>query len=222
MNQFIQHRTLLAPFGDPEQRVAHAVAQIRAGGGVLVVDDEDRENEGDMIFAAETLTVEQMALMVREGTGIVCLSMLPDALERLVLPQMVSNNSSSMGTAFTVSIEAAAGVTTGVSAADRVTTVRAAIDEAAKPEDLARPGHIFPLRAEPGGVLARRGHTEAAIDLAQLAGYKPAGVLCELTNPDGSMARLPEIVGFALRHRMPVMTIEDLVAYRQAQRELCA
>lgn len=222
MNQFIQHRSLLAPFGSPAERVENAIAQIRAGGGVLVVDDEDRENEGDMIFAAETLSVEQMALMVREGTGIVCLSLPPEVLERLVLPQMVSNNSSRMGTAFTVSIEAASGVTTGVSAADRVTTVRAAIAEDAKPDHLARPGHIFPLRAEPGGVLTRRGHTEAGVDLAELAGLKPAAVLCELTNPDGSMACLPEIVGFALRHRMPVMTIEDLVAYRQGERGMCA
>lgn len=222
MNQFVQHQSLLSPFGDATQRVANAIAQMRAGGGVLVVDDEDRENEGDIIFAAETLTVEQMALLVREGTGIVCLSLQPDVLERLVLPQMVSNNSSRMGTAFTVSIEAAEGVTTGVSAADRVTTIRAAIADGARPEDLARPGHIFPLRAEPGGVLTRRGHTEAGADLAELAGYKPAAVLCELTNPDGSMARLPEIVGFALRHRMPVVTIEDLVAYRQAEHSLCA
>lgn len=222
MNQFIPQQSLLSAFGSPAERVANALAQIRAGGGVLVVDDEDRENEGDMIFAAETLTVEQMALMVREGTGIVCLSLLPDVLERLVLPQMVSNNSSRMGTAFTVSIEAAEGVTTGVSAADRVTTVRAAIAPDAKPDDLARPGHIFPLRAEPGGVLSRRGHTEAGVDLAQLAGYRPAAVLCELTNPDGSMARLPEIVAFALRQRMPVLTIEDLVAHRQAERGLCA
>ena len=222
MNQFIQQQSLLAPFGAAEERVRNAVAQIRAGGGVLVVDDEDRENEGDMIFAADALSVEQMALMIREGTGIVCLSLLPDVLERLVLPQMVSNNSSRMATAFTVSIEAADGVTTGVSASDRLTTVRAAIADGAKPEDLARPGHIFPLRAEPGGVLSRRGHTEAGVDLAQLAGRKPAAVLCELTNPDGSMARLPDIVGFALRHAMPVVTIEDIVAHRLANRSMCA
>ena len=216
MNQTIDRTSPLDGFGDPAGRVARAVAQLRRGGGVLVVDDEDRENEGDMVFAAETLTVEQMALLIREGSGIVCLCLTEDKLRRLELPQMVEENTSRLGTAYTVSIEAREGVTTGVSAADRVTTVRTAIAEGCRPRDLARPGHVFPLRAHPGGVLARRGHTEAAIDLACLAGRGPAGVLCELANPDGSMARLPQILRFAEVRAMPVVTIEDIVAYRSA------
>lgn len=217
MNQTTRDTSLLEDFGDPLRRVERAIAQLRDGGGVLVVDDEGRENEGDMIFAAETLTVEQMALMIREGTGIVCLSLPDEMLRRLDLPQMVAENSSRHGTAYTVSIEAREGISTGVSAADRVTTVRTAVSEACRPADLARPGHVFPLRAAPGGVLARQGHTEAAVELAALAGHSPAGVLCELTRPDGSMARLPEIVSFAAEHDMPVLTIEDLVAYRKSQ-----
>lgn len=217
MNQITDKTSPLAAFGDPIRRVERAVAQLRGGEGVLVVDGEDRENEGDIIFAAETLTVEQMALLIREGSGIVCLCMTEDKLRRLDLPQMVTDNTSRLGTAYTVSIEAREGVTTGVSAVDRVTTVRTAVAEDCRPRDLARPGHVFPLRAEPGGVLARRGHTEAAIDLARLAGRRPAGVLCELANPDGSMARLPEILRFAEARAMPVVTIEDLVAYRRAQ-----
>jgi 3,4-dihydroxy 2-butanone 4-phosphate synthase len=208
--------SLLEPFGDPFQRVERAVAHMRGGGGVLVVDDEDRENEGDLIFPAETVTVDQMAMLIRECTGIVCLSMTGAILDRLELPPMVAVNSSRMGTAFSVSIEAREGVTTGVSAADRVTTVRTAVDDRCTPSDLARPGHVFPLRAHDGGVLARRGHTEAAVELTTMAGHKPAGVLCELTNRDGTMARLPDIVTFARRHAFPVVTIEDLVACRQA------
>lgn len=209
-------KSLLAAFGDPMQRVERAIEQMRDGGGVIVVDDEDRENEGDIIFAADTLTVDQMALLIRECSGIVCLSLTEERLWQLDLRQMVEVNSSRMGTAYTVSIEACKGVTTGVSAADRVTTVKTAIAEGAMPDDLARPGHVFPLRAANGGVLARNGHTEATVDLARLAGHEPAGVLCELTNTDGSMSRLPQIVAFALRHGMPVMTIEDLVGWREA------
>lgn len=183
----------------------------------MVLDDEHRENEGDMIFAAETMNVEQMALVIRHGSGIVCLCITEDRREQLKLPMMVENNTSTYGTGFTVTIEAASGVTTGVSAADRITTIRAAIADNAKPSDLHRPGHVFPLRAHPGGVLARGGHTEASIDLMTFAGFKPAGVLCELTNDDGTMARAPECITFAHRHNMAVVTIADLVAYRQAQ-----
>ena len=167
----------------------------------MVLDDEDRENEGDMIFAAETMTVEQMALTIRHGSGIVCLCLTEDRRKQLDLPMMVENNTSAYGTGFTVTIEAAEGVTTGVSAADRVTTVRAAIADGAKPSDL--------------NVLTRGGHTEATIDLVTLAGFKPAGVLCELTNDDGTMARAPECIKFAQQHNMAVVTIEDLVAYRR-------
>jgi len=210
------NQTLLSSFGSSTERVEQALAALRDGRGVMVLDDENRENEGDMIFAAETMTVEQMALSIRHGSGIVCLCINEERRKQLDLPMMVENNTSSFGTGFTVTIEAAHGVTTGVSAADRITTVRAAIADDAKPSDLNRPGHVFPLRAQPGGVLTRGGHTEATIDLVTLAGYKPAGVLCELTNDDGTMARAPECIAFARQHNMPVVTIEDLVAYRQA------
>ena len=218
------NQTLLSSFGTAFERVEHALNALREGRGVMVLDDEDRENEGDMIFAAETMTVEQMALTIRHGSGIVCLCLTEDRVRRMVkkvrrkqldLPMMVENNTSAYGTGFTVTIEAAEGVTTGVSAADRVTTVRAAIADGAKPSDLNRPGHVFPLRAQPGGVLTRGGHTEATIDLVTLAGFKPAGVLCELTNDDGTMARAPECIKFAQQHNMAVVTIEDLVAYRR-------
>ncbi|MFK8260504.1 3,4-dihydroxy-2-butanone-4-phosphate synthase [Erwinia sp. AnSW2-5] len=210
------NQSLLSEFGTPEQRVTRAIEALREGRGVMVLDDEDRENEGDMIFAAETMTVEQMALTIRHGSGIVCLCLTEERLEQLDLPMMVQNNTSSYGTGFTVTIEAAQGVTTGVSASDRLTTIRTAIADNAKPEDLNRPGHVFPLRGRVGGVLTRGGHTEATIDLVTLAGFKPAGVLCELTNDDGSMAHAPEVVVFAKQHNMPVVTIEDLVAYRRS------
>ncbi|CDG22651.1 3,4-dihydroxy-2-butanone 4-phosphate synthase [Xenorhabdus poinarii G6] len=208
------NQTLLSSYGTPFERVERALAALQAGKGVMVLDDENRENEGDMIFAAETMTREQMALTIRHGSGIVCLCLTEDRRQQLKLPMMVENNSSQYQTAFTVTIEAAQGVTTGVSAADRITTIRAAIADNAQPNDLNRPGHVFPLRAQPGGVLTRRGHTEATIDLVRMAGFKPAGVLCELTNDDGSMARAPEVIEFAKWHDMPVVTIEDVVGYR--------
>lgn len=209
------NQTLLSEYGDPIARVELALDALRNGKGVMVLDDESRENEGDMIFAAETMTVEQMALTIRHGSGIVCLCITEERRKQLELPMMVENNSSHYQTAFTVTIEAAQGVTTGVSASDRLTTIRAAIIDNAKPADINRPGHVFPLRARDGGVLTRRGHTEATIDLVTLAGFKSAGVLCELTNDDGSMARAPEVIAFAKQHDMPVVTIDDLVAYRQ-------
>ena len=209
-----QSPDILASFGDWETRMERALASVRAGRGVLVVDDEDRENEGDLIFAAESMTTAQMALMIRACSGIVCLCLTPERTRQLALPMMVETNSSQFQTAFTVTIEAAQGVTTGVSAQDRLTTIRAAIADQAQPQDLHRPGHVFPLRAREGGVLTRRGHTEATVDLMRLSGLKPYGVLCELTNEDGSMSRLPEVVAFAHQHRMPVLSIEDLVAYR--------
>lgn len=210
------NQSLLSPFGDAITRVEAALTALRAGQGVLVVDDEDRENEGDLIYSAEHLTNQQMALLIRECSGIVCLCLTDERVKQLDLPPMVQDNSSQYGTAFTVSIEAKVGVTTGVSAADRVTTIKAAIADDAKPSDLARPGHVYPLRAQPGGVLTRRGHTEGTIDLMKLAGLKPAGVLCEVTNVDGTMARLPEIIAFGERHQMPVLTIEDIVCYRKS------
>lgn len=213
------NQTLLLDFGTQTERVERALDTLRNGRGVMVLDDENRENEGDMIFAAETMTVEQMALTIRHGSGIVCLCITKDRRQQLDLPMMVTNNSSQFQTAFTVSIEAARGVTTGVSAKDRLSTIRAAIADNAKPDDLNRPGHVFPLRAQPGGVLSRRGHTEATIDLVAMAGFKPVGVLCELTNDDGSMARAPEVMVFAKQHGMVVLTIEDLVVYRQAHEQ---
>ncbi|EKO3951110.1 3,4-dihydroxy-2-butanone-4-phosphate synthase [Vibrio fluvialis] len=210
MNQL----SLLAEFGDPITRVENALQALREGRGVLLLDDEDRENEGDIIYSAETLTAEQMALMIRECSGIVCLCLTDEQANKLELPPMVHVNDSKNQTAFTVTIEARHGVTTGVSAKDRVTTIKTAINPNAKPDDLARPGHVFPLRARKGGVLARRGHTEGTVDLMQMAGLMPSGVLCEVTNPDGTMAKTPEIVAFGKLHNMPVLTIEDMVQYR--------
>ena len=214
--------SLLSQFGEPLERVERAIAALQQGEGVLVVDDENRENEGDFVYSAQHLTTGQMAMMIREGSGIVCLCMGDERVKQLDLPQMVEHNTSQNKTAYTVTIEAKTGVTTGVSAADRVTTIKAATADNAKPEDLSRPGHVFGLRAQTGGVLVRRGHTEASVDLMQLAGLTPFGVICELTNPDGSMARLPEVSKFASEHNMPVVSIEDLVAYIQAtQKQAC-
>lgn len=215
MNQ----QSLLADFGTSFERVEKALQALRNGRGILVTDDEDRENEGDLIFAAESLTDAQMALLIRECSGIVCLCLPNEKVQQLELPMMVDENNSQYQTAFTVTIEAAEGVTTGVSAADRVTTVKAAIADDAQPNDLCHPGHVFPLRARCGGVLERAGHTEATVDLMRLAGLKPYGVLCELTNTDGTMARMPEVVDFAEKHYLPVVTIEDLISYRVALQE---
>ncbi len=199
--------------GNYIERVETAVEAIKNKKGVIVTDDESRENEGDMFFSAQHVTEEQMALLIREGSGIVCLCMTEDQADELELPLMVENNTSTYGTGFTITIEAAEGVTTGVSAADRVTTVRAASKDGAKPEDLNHPGHVFPLRAKNGGVLERDGHTEANIELMKLAGLKPMGVLCEITNPDGTMARMPEIIKFSKEHDMPIVTINDIIQY---------
>ena len=206
--------SILDSFGTARERAEAAIAAIKAGQGVLIVDDEDRENEGDLIYAAETITPQQMALLIRECSGIVCLCLTDEKADELELEPMVKNNTNKNGTAFTVTIEAARGVTTGVSASDRVTTIRAAVAADAKPADLNRPGHIFPLRARKGGVLERRGHTEVTCDLCRLAGLTPAGVLCELTNEDGTMARLPEVAAFARKHGMPLASVEDIAQYR--------
>lgn len=208
------NQSLLSIFGDAEQRVKAAIEAFKQGNGVLVLDDENRENEGDLIFPAETITTEQMAKLIRYGSGIVCLCITDERCKQLDLPPMVQDNTSVNKTAFTISIEAAKGVSTGVSAADRVTTIKAAVADGAKPSDLHRPGHVFPLRASANGVLERNGHTEAAVDLARLAGYKEAGVICEITNDDGSMARTPELVEFVKKFGYPIVTIEDLIAYR--------
>lgn len=214
------NQNLLTQFGNSVERVTKALSALQQGRGVLVTDDEERENEGDLIFAAETLTSAQMAMLIRECSGIVCLCLPDEKVKSLQLSMMVEHNSSPFQTAFTISIESATGVTTGVSAADRVTTIKTAIADGATAEDLCYPGHVFPLNARPGGVLERQGHTEATVDLVRLAGLKPYGVLCEVTNPDGTMARLPEIVSFAHKHQIPVVTVNDLVAYRKKTEEI--
>jgi 3,4-dihydroxy 2-butanone 4-phosphate synthase/GTP cyclohydrolase II len=198
--------------------VEQAIRDIAAGRPVVVVDDEDRENEGDLVIAAEKATPEIVAFMMSECRGLICAPMENDELERLELPQMVAHNTESMRTAFTVSVDASAahGVTTGISAADRATTLRMLAGGRAGPGDFVRPGHIFPLRARTGGVLVRNGHTEAAVDLARLAGLRPAGAIVEIAGEDGVMLRLPELVPFARKHGLTIISIEDLIAYRRS------
>jgi 3,4-dihydroxy 2-butanone 4-phosphate synthase/GTP cyclohydrolase II len=204
------------------QSVAQAIADIRAGKLVIVADDEDRENEGDLVGAAEMVTPEMINYMAQHGRGLICLTLTPERCQALGLPQMAEHNTESRETAFTVSVDAAArfGVTTGISAADRAATVRVAIDPATAPGDLRRPGHVFPLRARPGGVLQRVGQTEASVDLARLAGLYPAGVICEILNPDGTMARRPELDRFAREHGLAFITVAQLVEYRLAKERL--
>jgi 3,4-dihydroxy 2-butanone 4-phosphate synthase len=197
------------------ERISQALEAMREGRPVVLLDDDDRENEADLILAAERLTTANMAMMIRECSGIVCLCLTAGKVRQLGLRPMVENNRSQYGTAFTVSIEAREGVTTGVSAADRITTIRAAIADDAGVDAVVSPGHVFPLVAAEGGVLARRGHTEGSVELARLAGLAPAAVLCELMNPDGTMARRPEAQAFAEMYRLPVLTIADLVAWRE-------
>jgi 3,4-dihydroxy 2-butanone 4-phosphate synthase/GTP cyclohydrolase II len=198
--------------------IEQAIADIAAGRPIVVVDDEDRENEGDLVIAAEKATPEIVAFMMSECRGLICAPMESEELERLELPQMVADNTESMKTAFTVSVDASAahGVSTGISAADRATTLRLLAGGDAEPSDFVRPGHVFPLRAKAGGVLTRNGHTEAAVDLARLAGLRPAGAIVEIAGEDGRMLRLPELIPFARKHGLTIISIEDLIAYRQA------
>jgi 3,4-dihydroxy 2-butanone 4-phosphate synthase / GTP cyclohydrolase II len=195
-------------------KIQEAVEAVGRGEMVLVVDDEDRENEGDLIVAAEKVTSDHIAFMVRHTSGLICLPMTGERLDALDLPLMVRENTDSHKTAFTVSIDLAEGTTTGISAADRARTIRSAVDPSATAKQFHRPGHVFPLRYQPGGVLIRPGHTEAAVDLARLAGLTPAGVLCEVVNDDGTMSRGDSLMAFAEEHGIPIVTIEDLVAYR--------
>jgi 3,4-dihydroxy 2-butanone 4-phosphate synthase/GTP cyclohydrolase II len=204
----------------PFTPIQEALEAVARGEFVIVVDDADRENEGDLIIAAERITPEAMAFLVRHTSGVVCAPLTGERLDALDLPLMVAANTDPKKTAFTVSVDAAARVTTGISAADRAATVAALVDEATRPADLSRPGHIFPLRAAAGGVLRRAGHTEAAVDLARLAGLAPAGVICEMVNPDGSMARLPDLRAFAAEHDLALITIADLIAYRRRSEQL--
>lgn len=210
---FVNSYTLHSP--DLDGRIAAALAATRAGIPVILLDDFDHENEADLIVAAEKLSVETMALMIRECSGIVCLCLSADKVRSLDLPPMAADNGSRYGTPFTVSIEARDGVTTGVSALDRVTTIRTAIAADAQASDQVRPGHVFPLRATAGGVLARAGHTEGSVDLATMAGLQPAAVLCELMNEDGTMMRGAQIERFAAERGFPILTIAEMISWRQ-------
>jgi 3,4-dihydroxy 2-butanone 4-phosphate synthase/GTP cyclohydrolase II len=200
--------------------IEEAINDIRDGKMVILVDDEDRENEGDLTMAAEMVTPEAINFMATHGRGLICLSLTPERVEQLQLPMMTTDNTSSFGTAFTISIEAKKGVTTGISAADRATTIKTAISPKARPEDLARPGHVFPLRSKPGGVLQRTGQTEGSVDLARIAGLYPAGVICEIMNDDGTMSRVPQLREFAKKHAMKIVTVKDLIAYRVKKESL--
>jgi 3,4-dihydroxy 2-butanone 4-phosphate synthase/GTP cyclohydrolase II len=198
----------------PFSSIQEAIEDFRAGKMLVIVDDEDRENEGDLTIAAEKTTPEAINFMAKHGRGLICLSLAAEICDALGLPQMSARNTSRLGTAFTESIEAAEGVTTGISAADRARTIQVAIDPASTPNDLVRPGHVFPLRAREGGVLVRAGQTEAAVDLARLAGFRPGGVICEIMNDDGSMARVPQLKDFCARHGLKMISVADLIRYR--------
>jgi 3,4-dihydroxy 2-butanone 4-phosphate synthase / GTP cyclohydrolase II len=204
----------------PFDSVEHALEAIRAGRMIIVVDDENRENEGDLTMAASKVTPEAINFMVKHGRGLVCLALTPERLDELEVPLEVADNSSRRETAFCVSIDAKAGTTTGVSAADRAATIRMAIASETRPRDLARPGHVFPLRARSGGVLVRAGHTEAAVDLARIGGLSPAGVICEVMNEDGTMARVPELKKFARKHGLVMITIAELIRHRMRTESL--
>src|SRR3984893_11778166 len=198
----------------PFASIPEAIEDFRAGRMLIIVDDEDRENEGDLAVAGEKVTPEIINFMAKYGRGLICLSLGPELCDALQLPPMTSRNNSRFGTAFCESIEAAEGVTTGISAADRARTIRVAVDPSSKPSDLVRPGHVFPLRAREGGVLVRAGQTEAAVDLARLAGLRPGGVICEIMNDDGSMARVPELTQFCARHNLRLISVASLIRHR--------
>src|SRR3989441_5626122 len=200
--------------------IEEGIEEIRQGRLLLVVDDEDRENEGDLVMAADRVTPEAVNFMAKHGRGLICVPLLGERLDDLKISMMVSDNTAPMGTAFTVTVDARRGVTTGTSARDRAVTIRTLVDPAAIADDLTRPGHILPLRAMPGGVLRRAGHTEAAVDLARLAGCSPAGVICEVMDEDGGMARVPELMKLALTHRLKLITIKDLIEYRVRKEKL--
>lgn len=194
--------------------IDEAIEDIAQGKMVILVDDEDRENEGDLCMAAEKVTPEAINFMAKYGRGLICLSLKPERIQELKIPMMTDENTSAFGTAFTVSIEAKKGVTTGISAADRATTILTAINPDTRPEDIAKPGHVFPLKAKPGGVLQRAGQTEGSVDIARLAGLHPSGVICEIMSDDGTMARMPELMEFSKKHTIKIVTIRDLIKYR--------
>jgi 3,4-dihydroxy 2-butanone 4-phosphate synthase len=210
----------LTIFGiDSQERIENALKHLQNGNGVILMDDKNRENEGDLIFSAHNMTVEQMALMIRKCSGIVCLCLTNKKADKLELPYMVKENTSSFQTPFTVSIEAKEGVTTGVSAKDRLQTIKVAANDQASSDDLAKPGHIFPLRARDKGVLEREGHTEGSVDLMKLAGLQPEAVLCELMNDDGTMAQTDTIINCAEEHQLMVLSIQDIIHYRKFVRD---
>jgi 3,4-dihydroxy 2-butanone 4-phosphate synthase / GTP cyclohydrolase II len=198
----------------PFDTIEDAIRDIKKGKFVILVDDEDRENEGDLVIAAEKVTPQAINFMARHARGLICMTLTPERVEELQLPQQAVENTAAFGTAFTVSIDARKDITTGISAADRATTIHVAIDPKSKPTDLARPGHIFPLKAQKGGVLRRAGQTEGSVDLARLAGLQPAGVICEIMNEDGTMARVPELAKFAKMHKLKMVTVKALIEYR--------
>lgn len=198
----------------PFNHIQDAIRDIKKGKFIILVDDEDRENEGDLVIAAEKVTPQAINFMAKHARGLICLALTPERVEELQLPQQAAENTATFGTAFTVSIDARKDITTGISAADRATTIHVAIDSKCKPRDLARPGHVFPLKAQTGGVLRRAGQTEGSVDLARLAGLKPAGVICEIMNADGTMARVPELAKFAKAHKLKMVTVKALIEYR--------
>ena len=200
--------------------IPEAIEDIKAGKIIIIVDDEGRENEGDLAIAAEKVTPEAINFMAKEARGLICMPVMGERLEELSIPMMVQDNTARFSTAFTVSIEAKHGVTTGISAQDRATTIKTVINPATKPEDIARPGHVFPIKARPGGVLVRAGHTEAVVDLARLAGLYPAGVICEIMNEDGSMARLRQLEEMAAKYKMKMVSVADLITYRRRHEKL--
>jgi 3,4-dihydroxy 2-butanone 4-phosphate synthase / GTP cyclohydrolase II len=203
----------------PFASIEEAAADLRDGRMIIIVDDEDRENEGDLVCAAEKVTPEVVNFMATHARGLICMPLTEERCDELHLTMQVADNTSFLGTAFTISIEARRGVTTGISASDRATTILTAVDPKTRPQDLARPGHVFPLRAKKGGVLVRPGQTEASVDMARIAGLSPAGVICEIMNPDGAMARLPQLEEFAAKHGLKIITVADLVRYRM-QKEM--
>src|SRR5437763_15935976 len=204
----------------PFASIEDAAADLRDGRMIIIVDDEDRENEGDLVCAAELVTPEIINFMATYARGLICMPLTEERCDELHLTMQVADNTSFLGTAFTISIEARRGVTNGISAADRATTILTAVDPRTRPQDLARPGHVFPLRARKGGVLVRPGQTEASVDLARIAGLYPAGVICEIMNPDGTMARLPQLIEFCKEHHIKILTVADLIRYRMQKEVL--
>lgn len=212
-NKVLMQTNVLLKLENYKQRIKQAITSLKLQQGIILIDNKDRENEGDLVFSCENMTLKQMALTIRHGSGIVCLCITEEKRKQLNLPMMVKDNTSTYNTGFTISIEAAQGVSTGVSAQDRLKTIKTALPDTAQPSDFNKPGHIFPICAHTGGLLKRAGHTEASITLMTLAGFKPMSVICELTNEDGSMAKIKDIIKFSKLNKMPILKIDDLILY---------